>query len=359
MALTGNLDIALIAGSILVHSVIGRSLHVKGLFTQSLTGIAIPAAIIAIFANFYAGACHIIGITSIVLCSLVVCVRAARAPLPGFRLTAQSLRVHLPLLGLIAILMYLFSPERNLLVHQDSETIFQFNRHYSYYSSQVMEMRFADYAGRLRISNLFPAEWCKYHFFNPAVQMIGISLIPEPGMFSFFAFQQIFTIFAFLSIAEGVSQVTNRSLIWPAITVSILGLGLFAPSVGWNLSTSGAFAFFAATQLTLAIILAQWGSMALFAFLLAISVLRNIPLVGLFAGLFCPVAAMAMRTNPKFNFRLLSKPALISATALVTAGSVYVFISILNAARSPVEASAKMMTTFTSNLSDSFSGASG
>jgi hypothetical protein len=54
-----------------------------------------------------------------------------------------------------------------------------------------MEMRFADYAGRLRISNLFPAEWCKYHFFNLAVQMIGISLIPKPGIFSFFAFQQI------------------------------------------------------------------------------------------------------------------------------------------------------------------------
>jgi hypothetical protein len=83
--------------------------------------------------------------------------------------------------------------------------------------------------------------------------------------------------------------------------------------------------------------------------------LKNIPLAGLFATLFCPVAAMSIRTNPKFKLRLLSKPALISATALVTAGSVYVFISILNAAGSPVEATGKMMTTFTSNLSDSFS----
>jgi hypothetical protein len=129
MAFVHNLDVALIASSILVHSVIGRSLGIKGLFTQSLAGIASPAAIIAIFANFNAGACHMISVTSVLLCALIVCVRASNVQLQGFWLTAQRWRVHLPLLGLIAILMYLLSPERNLLIHQDSEIILQFNRH--------------------------------------------------------------------------------------------------------------------------------------------------------------------------------------------------------------------------------------
>jgi hypothetical protein len=263
--------------SILAHYPIGRLFGQRSLLTGAFVGICISALVVATLANIFAS-----GIRPYIHSSLVILAPTSLWLLWKSR-DSLSWAVVLPYVSIIlAGLVFLFLNSPWEAFFESEKTVLGYNGHYTYYSSQSIEMLNADYGSRLQALNLFPKEWATYHFYNTATQAITQALLSYPTLFSYFVSQAVLGTVVLLTFIEAIF-LREKSILTKHLKASlfiIVGLTVFYDSMRWNLVTSGTISVFAAIHLVLALFEGNKKATLLFGTLLAASAIRLIPVVG-------------------------------------------------------------------------------
>ena len=249
----------------------GRRLGIRPLFSATLVGVALSALVLGSLANFCAGLIRPVLFFLLAL-GLALSSRDALKSLPW---DGPTVRRYALLFGLALGWILLNRPQTTFL-HADE---LRFDRHYSYYASQSVEMLRADYFHRLRVADFFPRPWVKYHFFHPATQAIAQGLLPNPGLFTYFLAQTLLTALILVGLTEGLLGCFPLSALNVVLVASwwILGFTVFGLSLRYNFITSGAFSIFAVGQLVFSLYRRNYRDGILFAGLLAASSLRLLP----------------------------------------------------------------------------------
>jgi hypothetical protein len=253
---------------------LGRRLGIEAPVTASLVGVCFSGLFVGILANF---ACALIRpyiLTSLAAfgCLTLWDIKNANK---FFNKRGTALA-----LCLFALLLFYFNRPGSIFIFDGAgRVMLRFNGHYSYYASQPTEMLTATYLDRLRISNLYPMHWARYHFFGSAIIAIVESLVPWPGLFSYLMAKTVLMVLVFVSFLESFLQFvapTPRNVFKLAIWLG-LGLTFFQGSMLWNMTTTGTFSVFAIVHLAGAIVMMNAAEGLLFAFVLGASAFRMMP----------------------------------------------------------------------------------
>jgi len=257
----------------------------------------------------------------------------------------------LVLAGLILLLAN--NPSHVFLQKIGDSTYLLFNRHYSYFSSQSTEMLRADYFDRLKVSNLYPCEWTRYHFFNSGARAASMGLIKEPGLFSYWIAQTIISVMILLSFAE--TFLINFGLRTRNIVIliawTLIGFTFFSDSITWNFITTGLFSVFAMINLLIAIHFKHWREAVIFILILGASAFRLLPIaLLLLAYLIYLLVKKNLHTNMKITlndlYHFIKSKINLKALDFV---ALFLFIfynalTILTAKNSPLEESSSLIT---------------
>ena len=315
--------------AILSQYSIGKRVGVRALLSGSLIGVSVSSLIIAILANHCAEPISRIAVYAIVIAGLVTVWDLYRYVFKT-GISKEVISLYIVLAIFLCFLLTLNNPWLSL-VQKNLAGNYQllFYDHFSYYSSQSTEMLRAEYCDRLRIANVYPFAWIKYHFFNAATQALSQALLGEPGLFSFFSSQVLFAALIFLSFVETIlkDQKINWTMIAVVIFWFLLGLTLFAPSIKWNLMTTGPLSVFAAVQMLFAVYRSSYRESLIYAVLLSVSAVRLLPFAAIAS---CYIFFVFLCRNPlELNWRNVFKVGLFPLAALVLAG-IYNFVTVLS-----------------------------
>ena len=266
----------LVLASILVHYPIGQLFGQRNLLTGAFVGVCVSAFVVAILANIFAGGIRFYILSSLTALSLVSLwllwkSRATYSVADGLTYAG---------IGLVGVgFLFLNSPWDAYF--EVDNTVLGYNGHYTYYSSQSIEMLNADYGSRLRALNLFPKEWATYHFYNSASQAITQALVPYPNLFSYFVSQSVLGTFVLLTFVEAilVREKTIINKVLKAGLFMVIGFTVFYDSMRWNLVTSGTISVFAIIHFVLALFDGNKKATLLLGTLLAASAIRLLPVV--------------------------------------------------------------------------------
>ena len=263
---------------------IGKRLGVKPFFTATLVGLGFAGMVVAILANFCAGLIYPFLITAIFICFILTIwdIKSIHKIFIG-----KYKYRYLLLILIGAILLIGNNPSRVFLEKQGDITYLQFNDHYSYFSSQSTEMLNARYFSRLKISNLYPDEWSRYHFFNSGVRAASMALVKTPGLFSYWIAETILSILVILSFAEILFYYFGFKLknviiflIW-----LVIGFTFFSDAITWNFYTTGLISVFAMVLFLILIYFRAWRQAIVTLFILGASAFRLL-LITLFVIIF-------------------------------------------------------------------------
>ncbi len=263
----------------------GKKLGASFFLTRCLVGVSFLALIAGCLAGFCAALVRpVLMIMTLVgaVCS-VISLRQEYQNLEHGKRRILFLG-YLPLLAFGGVFFLLNNPEYQFLEKApDGRVFLHFNRHYSYYASQSIEMLNADYFSRLRIPNLYPFEWAKYHFFNSATQAIAQLWVGPQGLFTFFMAQVCMAALILMSIGEhlyfGFKRSTGSLLM--ILTGALIAFTFFSPSMNWNITTTGPFSVFAMMHLVYAIFRKKFEESVLFVLILGASAVRLLPISAL------------------------------------------------------------------------------
>lgn len=279
MMVTNHLSLVtyiLVLASILIHYPIGQLFGQRSLLTGAFVGVCVSAFVVAILANIFAGGIRFYILSSLIALSFVS-LRLLWKSRASFSVAGVLTYASIGLVGLA--FLFLNSPWDAYF--QNDKTVLGYNGHYTYYSSQSIEMLNADYGSRLKALNLFPKEWATYHFFNSASQAITQALISSPNLFSYFVSQSVLGTFVLLTFVETIidreKTIVNKAL--KAGLFMIIGFTVFYDSMRWNLVTSGTISVFAIIHFVLALFDGNKKATLLFGTLLAASAMRLLPVV--------------------------------------------------------------------------------
>lgn len=228
------LDYLLMFFVILAHYSLGRGVKVNGVITGSLVGISLSAIFVGILANYSAGLIPAYIKYSVLILSIPSVYLFVKSE--NIKVNASNAKVSVLLLVALILFVYVNQPESVFLINNESGVFLSFNPHYSYLSSQSLEMLLADYPSRLKIVNQYPNEWAAYHFFSGGLFAILRNFSSHRyDLFAYFDVQLILTCFAFLSCAETFLNVTkiNISNAISYILWVVTGISLFYPSISW------------------------------------------------------------------------------------------------------------------------------
>ncbi len=261
--------------AVFAHYSVGRRLGVETPITASLVGLSFSALFVGILANFAS-----VFIRPYILTSLAV---FGCLTLWDIKRMNKNLSQYVaPLLAILlfsVVLFYCNRPGSIFLFNEGDRVMLRFNGHYSYYASQPTEMLAATYLDRLRISNLYPLHWARYHFFGSAAIAIVESLVFLPGLFSYLMAKTVLMVLVFASFLESFFRYVApapRTLLKVAIWMG-LGLTFFQGSMLWNMTTTGTFSIFAIVHLAGALVMMDAPEGILFAFVLGASAFRMMP----------------------------------------------------------------------------------
>lgn len=271
----------LILLALAAHYPIGKRLGIKPFFSATITGVCLSALVVASLANVSAGLIHPYILLTILLGYglLVYDFVHLRKKSVDINVRHNFTKIYLLLAAAGILILLLNNPGKIFLSTEGNDTYLHFNRHYSYYASQSIEMLDASYFSRLRVPNLYPLEWNTYHFFNSATQAITQGLIGQPSLFSFFIAQIIIIVFILSAFAENLLLAygwTKKNLL--ALTLwFIMGFTLFSFSLKWSLITTSPLAVFAAVLIVIAVLTKKYRAATLFSFILGASAFRMMP----------------------------------------------------------------------------------
>lgn len=138
----------------------------RGAMFQSVLGMTFMGAIGVLGAEFCAGLVkYLIGLLAIVGLAILV-----------VRIVTHEVSIKNILISMMpALIFYAIAFINILVIVLPKSGVFPYNCHQTYFSGVSLEILNADYFSRLRIMDVYPFEWSKYHFFNGAY--ISIPLI--------------------------------------------------------------------------------------------------------------------------------------------------------------------------------------
>lgn len=324
------LNYLLILFAIFSHYPYGKRLGIKQFFPAVLVGLSFSGLVVGILANFFAGLIRpyiflivFVGALLLIIDSIRL---AKRVPFINFK---EQLARYLVVLVLGAVLFILNNPSKLFFQQDNEKDMLLFNRHYSYYSSQSVEMVNAKYFSRLKIANLYPYEWSQYHFFNSGTQAVAQGLIHHPSLFSYWMTQTLVSILILISFLELFFHYfgfrLKNILIFAAWL--IIGLSLFIDSLTWNLSTTGTFSVFAIIMLIFALYKKKSREIIVYSGILGASAFRLLPIS--FCFLTLALYFIFSEENPNLRLNLKNVfTSLAKKTKLILIDFISIFLFI-------------------------------
>ena len=281
------LNILLVFTAIFLHYGLGRFFIGRMVLTPCLVGLAINALVVAILANFATALIQpYLCTVFVVLCAL----NYHHLKHAYKREVNPANKVLIAWSIVVVVIVFIITSYPNpYIIDGETGKELLFNYHYSYYASQSFEMLNGDYLSRLRIQNIYPAEWTKYHFFNAATQAISQYFLSEHNLMSYMLAKHCIMAFIMGSIFEHFMQCFGLSRKTAVLFFCwiLLGLTLFKGTLTWNFLTTGAFSVFAMVHLLFFIYKNNTSAIYLFSILLGASVIRLMPFALLFLLITC------------------------------------------------------------------------
>jgi len=187
----------------------------RGYIFQSVLGMTLTGAIGVVCAGLCAGI-----FKYVILCAALI----------GFGVTIYRIvkgqhvlkGILSSLLPVCLLFIVIFIQLMRFVVPEDG--IFHYNCHLTYFSGVPMELLQADYFSRIRLMDVYPFEWSKYHFFNGAYISIPLMCFIKKNFVSYLLAKMITVCFyagALFDIAKGKYENKKAWLIW------LLGIGAF------------------------------------------------------------------------------------------------------------------------------------
>jgi len=238
-----NTQLLIIFCSGIIYIGLGSLVPVSGFFPRIIAGMVVAALPIAALVNFNANLAHqfqiVFFFVSLVI-SFIFFIYFLKNNLKYKFIEKIKIPVILILLGLIII--FLNNPLDIYLSNELGKTILKYNTHDGYFASMMLELNQASYDSRLRIFDLYPAEWSKYHFMN--IMTLSTLVAPQSsvGLFDFYAARMIVFVFFILAVIEKIIIISedNKKAIAVTGLFLLLLFSWYYPTAHWNFYSTGA-----------------------------------------------------------------------------------------------------------------------
>lgn len=183
---------------------------------------------------------------------------------------------------LITILAFLAANIRLVFFEiENSNLIFFFDTHHTYYWDPISEIFTADYFSRIKISSLYPAEWSSFHFFQAGFHSILVSPIYLSGAIGLLSLKNfylslVFSLFvvSFFNEDRFKSEKKINNLLKISILTLIFIL-IFHPKVLWLIFSNGALSAILFIFIVQSILSKSKNDLIIWSIILSISAFRN------------------------------------------------------------------------------------
>lgn len=313
--------------SLLAHYPLGAYFRVPGFFMRCLLGLSVNAIPISLLATFHPDLIRAycwISLGGLTLANVAL-LAGKRYRLPRKETWAA-----------IAIFLVFFIVNNPRQIQFSSDPVvphtyqshtqsppppywYLFDGHQSYYYTLTAEMLDANYAGRLRIRNLYPCHWSKYHFFHGGTLALLESFVSRPNIPTFLISQETLASCAFAVFLELILIETGLTLagLGGVLVYCLLGFGIFQTTFTLTLISTGTIALAALGYYLWMIVKNDYRSAFIAALLIGLSGVRTLPLSGPLALLTLGCDWRNVRSYFK-DPRILIMGVLLVATAVTT-----------------------------------------
>lgn len=215
----------------LMYSGIGYLFSAKrGLIFQSVLGMTFVAAIGTICAGFCAAMYKYLIVLFAVIGLIILFYRFHHEKIVPKEIFASLVPTIIMFAIAFVNLMFFVIPKNG---------VFYYNGHQTYFSGVPLELLQADYFSRIRLMDVYPFEWSKYHFFNGAYISIPLIGFVKKNYISYLLAKMIQIAFYGGALFEAFSQKYNKKK-----AVMILGTGMSAfficqfNGITWSIATN-------------------------------------------------------------------------------------------------------------------------
>ena len=172
----------------------------KGLALQSVIGMALVSTVVVICMSWCAALAKYIIWGSSILSLLLATIQFAKYRHHSREIIKSFLPVFLIFIYFIIRLLIFIVPRTGFV---------DFNCHETYFAAPALEIFKADYFSRLRLIDVYPYEWSRYHFFNASFTSIPLAVFLEKNYVSF-CVAKFLTIALYLgSVFDCIRKQTN------------------------------------------------------------------------------------------------------------------------------------------------------
>ena len=263
--------------SIFSHYSIGKRIVKSTFIVNCLVGVTCSALVVGSLANILSGVIRHYIVGSI-LVGISFIIYDMYKKFRTKRHVDYLLKFTLIVIGFL--IFYINNP-KDIFIEEsfDNKYNYIYEPHQTVWSSQSIEMLSASYMDRLKVRNVYPNYWKRYHFFNTSTIAIVAGLIKSPGLFEYQMSKMIIIIFILLSFGEILLTKYKVSIknIMTYLFWLIMGFSIFSFGFLWNFHTSGMFSIFAAVHLMFSIMFKKYSNAIMFSIILGASVVRLFP----------------------------------------------------------------------------------
>jgi len=189
---------------------------------------------------------------------------------------------------------------------ENSNLIFFFDTHHTYYWDPIYEIFTADYFSRIKIASLYPAEWSSFHFLQAGFHSILVSPIYLSGSIGLltlkiFYLSLVFSLFvvSFFNEDRFKSEKKINNLLKISILTLIFIL-LFHPKVLWLVFSNGALSAILFIFVVQSILSKSKKDLIIWSIILSISSFRN-GLISLMLVIYFLIDSEVINFNVFFN----------------------------------------------------------
>ena len=241
MSITQSILYCLLSGVVSVTFCCIGNLFYKGnrYLLQALLGMSFVAVLVLLSVSYCAFLAKYIIYSAIIFCIFRF----------GYQIYRRKISIkEFYLACLPFFLIYAYFILRIMLWETQQTGYIDFNCHMTYFSDIPLEIFRADYFSRLRITDIYPFEWSKYHFFNGCLTAIPLALFQDKSYVSYL-FAKFLTIALYGGITyEFIKEKYKRKIsvlvfLCGSVISFVLGNGLIVWSSFTN-QYSSLFLFF-------------------------------------------------------------------------------------------------------------------
>ena len=221
---------------------------------QAVAGMTFVGAIVILCAEFCAGAAKYVIVTGAVTGIIVTIYRIIKKKMANPIISISATAV-LFLIFIVHIFVNVV-PQNGMM---------DYNCHLTYFSGIPLELAKADYFSRIRLMDIYPYVWSKYHFFNGSYTAIPLLFFTKYNLISYL-FAKFLTVALY---AGAIFELLRKKYEIKRATIGfILGIGAFFVleynGLTWSLSTNNYSCIFMFLIAWLLFDLKDYGAAAMF-----------------------------------------------------------------------------------------------